>query len=167
MYLNGEETAVLESQQGVHQEDPLGPALFSIGMQPILINLQNSHLDISVLAYLNDMFLLGPAGKVLSGFAVMTSSLSCANLLVEEKKCEIYCQSDSSYQSIPDSNTIQVTRQGTKILGTPVGCSSYVINHAHNMPIQEDHYATSYLFWRTARVLCYFSDTVTFPELTV
>ena len=33
--------------------------------------------------------------------------------------------------------------------------------------IQEDYYATSCLFWRTARVLCYFSDAVTFPELTV
>ena len=44
VYLNGEETVVLESQQGVHQGDPLGQALFSIGMQPILVNLQNSHL---------------------------------------------------------------------------------------------------------------------------
>ena len=33
----------LLSQQGVHQGDPLGPALFSIAIQPILAKVQELH----------------------------------------------------------------------------------------------------------------------------
>ena len=44
IYQNGEETVVLKSQQDVHQGDPLGPALFSIRMQPILVPSEQSIL---------------------------------------------------------------------------------------------------------------------------
>ena len=50
---------VILSSQGVHQGDPLGPALFSIAMQPILEDLQSHNKEVTILAYLDDVYLLG------------------------------------------------------------------------------------------------------------
>ena len=53
----------LNSEQGIHQGDPLGPALFSTAIHPILLNIQNKNPKMRVVAYLDDVFLLGPQLK--------------------------------------------------------------------------------------------------------
>ena len=59
VFIKGMEPVVISSEQGVHQGDPLGPVLFSMGIHPILIKLQESHKNVVVLAYLDDVYLLG------------------------------------------------------------------------------------------------------------
>ena len=48
---------IIPSKVGVHQGDPVGPALFSFAIHRILDNLQDSNPEITVLAYLDDVFL--------------------------------------------------------------------------------------------------------------
>ena len=63
VFLQKENPVILTSQQGVHQEDPLGPALFSTAIHPFLMDTQKANPGILVLAYLDDVFLLGPSSE--------------------------------------------------------------------------------------------------------
>ena len=81
IYNTGKGVARLSSSQGVHQGDPLGPALFSAAIQPILSKmlLERSDVVIHVLAYLDDIYVVGPANaleQVLCDFKVLLSRIS-------------------------------------------------------------------------------------------
>ena len=102
VYLQGNTSVIRESQERVHQGDPLGPALFSTAIHSYLSSLQEKNSEIKVLAYLNDVFLLGDASKVLSRFSDLKSCLLEIGLEIAVNKCEIYCQSSSAYKSILD-----------------------------------------------------------------
>ncbi len=51
---------VISSQEGVHQGDPLGPFYFCIAINHILKKLQADNSDTVLLAYFDDINLLGP-----------------------------------------------------------------------------------------------------------
>ena len=72
--VQGNDTVILKSEEGVHQGDPLGPALFSLALQHPLLSLQEQHPDVVFLAYLDEVFLLGPAESILSAFDDMKRS---------------------------------------------------------------------------------------------
>jgi len=65
LFIRTEEGApiVIKSSSGVRQGDPFGPQFFSLAVRPILHEL-SLHLgpDHLVLAYLDDIFILGPGG---------------------------------------------------------------------------------------------------------
>ena len=125
VYLYGKETVIINSHEGVHQGDPLGSALFSMAFHPHLSSLQSQHQKVIVLAYLDDVFLLGTSKKVLTAPSDLSSSLANIGLKVAENKCEIYCPSQLVFQAIPASNTSPVAQEGI-ILGTPIGEGSFV-----------------------------------------
>lgn len=124
IFRNGNDVHVLSSQEGIHQGDPLGPILFSLALHPILLDLQSKHTTIQVLAYLDDMFLIGPLEDVLSALDDAQSNLSHIGLTIAPEKCEIYgeCTTNSfkAHQHIP------IAQSGTKVLGTPIGQPDYV-----------------------------------------
>ena len=41
IFLQNNVPGILSSQEGIHQEDPLGPVLFSLGIQQTLVDLQS------------------------------------------------------------------------------------------------------------------------------
>ena len=127
IYLQRSHLVILSSQDGVHQGDPLGPALFSIAMQLILEDLQSHNTEVTILAYLDDVYLLGSPDRVFHVFERLRSAFSDINLMIEEKKCEIYCSSSPLLSTISQSTSIPATSQGCRILGTPIGSSSYII----------------------------------------
>ena len=118
---------ILSSQEDVHQGDPLGSALFSIAMQPILKDLQSHNKEVTILAYLEDVYLLGSPDRVFHVFERLRSAFSGINFMIEEKKCEIYCSSSPLLSTISQSTSIPATSQGCRILGTPIGSSSCII----------------------------------------
>ena len=61
-------SVLLQSEVDVHQGDPLGPALFALTIHPFLVNLQNIYPEIQVLAYLDDVFLMGTPADVINAF---------------------------------------------------------------------------------------------------
>ena len=74
IYTKGEEPVLLLSQQGVHQGDPLGPALFLLVIHTILNDVQAENLEVVILAYLDDVMILGPPLDVLNAFYDLKSS---------------------------------------------------------------------------------------------
>ena len=108
-------------------QDPLGSALFSIAMQPIFEDLQSHNKEVIILAYLDDVYLLGSSDRVFHVFARLRSAFNNINLMIEEKKCEIYCSSSPLLNTISQSTSIPATSQGCRIVGTPTGSSLYII----------------------------------------
>ena len=89
-YLQGSSSIVIPSQEGVHQGDPLGPVLFATTIHPILSEMQNNIPEATLLAYLDDVFLLGSPDKVLAAFNMLKKSFSTINLSVSQTKCEVF-----------------------------------------------------------------------------
>ena len=117
-----QEPVILSSQQGVHQGDPLGPVLFSVTIHPILNDLQLRNRDVVVLAYLDDIFILGPSDDTLSAFNDLKSSLTPIGLTVCDRKCEIYAPS----KNLPSNCQIPEATEGFSVLGTPAGTSLFI-----------------------------------------
>ena len=55
----------------MHQGDPLGPALFLLVIHPILNDVQAENLEVVILAYLDDVMILGPPLDVLNALKAM------------------------------------------------------------------------------------------------
>ncbi|XP_062518004.1 uncharacterized protein LOC134193210 [Corticium candelabrum] len=119
-----ESSPIVISSEGVHQGDPLGPALFAITIQPVSLDLEKDHPQIHVLAYLDDVFLLGNATDVLCAFHDLKGAFSSISLEIANHKCEIFCP--SSTVAINESAGIPVNYQGSLFLGTPIGSSLFV-----------------------------------------
>ena len=119
-----QESSPIVISYGVHQGTLLGPALFAIAIQPVLLDLEKDHPQIYVLAYLDDVFLLGNATDVLCAFHDLKRAFSSISLEIANHKCEIFCP--SSTVAINESAGIPVNYQGSLFFGTPIGSSLFV-----------------------------------------
>ena len=70
---------------------PSGPALFSIAIQPILVKVQKLHSATQLLAYLDDVFVIGPQADVLLALNALKESISAIGLHISIEKCELFC----------------------------------------------------------------------------
>ena len=117
-------TVVIPSEEGVHQGDPLGPVLFAMAIHPVLTKIQKSHSQVRVLAYLDDVFLLGGVKSVLAAFHDLKGTFSAINLVIADKKCEIFSQSFST--AVEGFEEIAVSCEGALFLGSSIGLMSFV-----------------------------------------
>ena len=85
VFMQGSSTVVIPSEEGVHQGDPLGPVLFAMAIHPVLTKIQKSHSQVRVLAYLDDVSMLGGAKSVLAAFHDLKETFSTINLVIAEK----------------------------------------------------------------------------------
>ena len=114
---------VLSSEEGVHQGDPLGPVLFAVGIHDSISRLQESHPDVVVLAYLDDVFIIGLESSSLKAFDQLKSSFSDLHLIVADHKCEIFSRK-TTFTS--ESQQLPCRSDGTIILGSPIGSDDFV-----------------------------------------
>ena len=92
VFNDGYNAHLLQSQEGFHKGDPLGPMLFSVALHPFLVDLQESRPSTRVMAYLDDMFFIGPLDDVLSRLNDVESSLKKLVLTLPMKNCELFCK---------------------------------------------------------------------------
>ena len=122
LYFNGHSTCIIESQEGVQQGDPLGPALFSLAIHPIICKAQEKSTTTTVLAYLDDIFVVGPSDQAEDLLVEMKSDLARINFNICDRKCEYYLPPNVN----GNISSVRVTSFGVDILGVPVGCDCYV-----------------------------------------
>ena len=130
----GSETVVIPSEEGVHQGDPLGPALFSLAIHPVLSQLQKDHHNVCILAYLDDIFVLGESDNAVDAGLALKASLSGIGLSICDGKCELFTPNplDTNSCSFPVSNN------GTTVSGIPLGSPSYVISKCEETATSAD-----------------------------
>ncbi|KAJ8727191.1 hypothetical protein PYW08_015588 [Mythimna loreyi] len=122
---------VLESAVGCQQGDPLGPAIFSLAIHPIIQQL-NSKFNVW---YLDDGTLGGDVDTVLEDFQLLKQQFKSIGLDLNESKCELFI-SDSTdrlttlqkfYAIAPEIKILD--KSSLRLLGSPIledGFSSFI-----------------------------------------
>ena len=121
IYAHGNDITTLNPEEGVNQEDPLGPFLFAAALHPTLKSLQKKYEGLSILAYLDDLFMLD-LSPISNTFCLISNSLQELGLLICDKKCELYNPS----KSVTTFGSIPLVSNGTEILGIPIETQCYV-----------------------------------------
>ena len=119
----GSSTVIIPSEEEVHQGDHLGPVHFATAIHPVLTKIQKSHSQVYVLPYLDDVFLLRGTKSVLAAFHDLKETFSAINLVIADKKCEIF--SPSSSTAVEEFEGIPVSCESALFLGSPIGSMSF------------------------------------------
>ena len=131
VFMQGITPVTIESAEGVHQGDPLGPVLFATAIHSVLKDLQEMHPKVRILAYLDDVFVLGHPTDIQSAFQDLKKSFFAINMIIADSKCEIYCP--STRDPVEGFDCIPVTDDGAIFLGAPVGTPSFVASSCSNI----------------------------------
>ena len=154
-------TKFLMSVCGCRQGGPESALLFAIALQPVLIELSRKYPSIIIVAYLDDVTILGPnADMVIKAYEFLKAEAKrILNLEVETKKCKfIYFNNGSnidhldaqppiltndneelSAQVILERYGIPIYRDAAIILGSAVGCDESKIHDILLEHIGESH----------------------------
>ena len=79
--------AILQSSTGVQQGDPLGPLLFSAGVEPLAAGLKQGSVDFSIF-YLDDGLLAGSLADVSDALTKLQQAAAALGLAVNLSKSE-------------------------------------------------------------------------------
>jgi hypothetical protein len=115
----------LLSKSGTRQGDPFGPLLFAIAIRPALLRVQSKWAarGVIILAYLDDIYVLGPPNEVKSAMADLRNELLLLNLECNPSKCWAWSPSGAYGDLLlPHDDTFCFTQcDCPKILGVFVG----------------------------------------------
>jgi hypothetical protein len=117
-------TTIINSGTGVRQGDPLGPMLFAIGIASSLKRVAEKFTDVQILAYLDDVFVFGDPGRILECFESLSKELEASNLFFNKLKCKLLVYNEPPSPRM--CRGVSVVRDGLRVLGVPIGTSSFV-----------------------------------------
>ncbi|CAI7887436.1 unnamed protein product [Closterium sp. NIES-54] len=116
-------TTALTSARGVRQGDPLGPLLFAASIQQHLRRVATEHPEVTVLAYADDITLIGPATATLDTLKVLTPLLAQDGLTCNLRKSSAWSSSPIEGNELPEG--LPLTHEGVRVLGSPVGSQRF------------------------------------------
>ncbi|CAI7903792.1 unnamed protein product [Closterium sp. NIES-54] len=116
-------TTALTSGRGVRQGDPLGPLLFAASIQQHLRRVATEHPEVMVLAYADDITLIGPATATLGALKVLTPLLAQDGLTCNLGKSLAWSSSSLEGNELPEG--LPLTHEGVRVLGSPVGSQRF------------------------------------------
>ena len=113
------------SAEGLQQGDPLAPILFCIAIHDLLASLSSR----VIIAYLDDVTLIGDTGDVESDFALIQAAAETTGLHCNAKKCEVVPLGDSPMTTdLQDRfpGVAPVCVNNLSLLGASLGPSSLI-----------------------------------------
>ena len=126
IYKGDSSVTVLRSQEGVHQGDPLGPFYFCVAINCVLQRLQSENLDTVLLAYFDDINLLGPPGKIGELLPLFVKELESCGLKLNPAKCELY-HIEADMQGW--ASGMRCLSDGVLLLGAAFGTEEFITEH--------------------------------------
>ena len=117
---DGQQHTVL-SVTGVQQGDPLAPALFALGIHPALQDLAARFPGVHVMAYLDDIHLIGPPAMVWPAFCYLRTALRALGLLMSPGKCHVWSPTADLSAFGTDDPAVRYQPDGFAVLGVPFG----------------------------------------------
>ena len=152
MYTRGKKE--LRITEGLPQGDPTSPILFSLGLQPALLEAQhamwlNQQQDINngiVIAYLDDVLFVGPAQNVSRSLSAFKQAAANIKLTVNEAKCKTVLpvslvehtltadrpQTIRDVDALTTAHRLPTPVQSLKLLGTAIGYAPEVSDLLYN-----------------------------------
>ena len=138
---------VIMSERGVRQGTVLGSAFFSCVLHPVLLAARSRFPHVRILAYLDDITLVGPAAGAADAFAFIKSELLKISVEVNDAKCDCFCYdwSRHSQEALARLDEVGFTSDkrrsdGYKLLGAYKGNDAYIKSQLNK--IFEDAVAT-------------------------
>jgi hypothetical protein len=121
------DTNILKSSSGSRQGDPLGPFVFCVVLQPLLLKLLEHFPDVKIFAYMDDVHLVGEYSSISDCFAYLQRLCSVeTGLEIRPDKCLLLHSSGLT----PVETPLKCV-SGASILGSPVGdrdfCHSFAL----------------------------------------
>lgn len=130
--------ALLSSQSGVQQGDPLGPMFFSLLIQRMILKIKEEcPLLKANVWYLDDGTIIGPTADVLKAYEIIVEESDSMGLKLNSDKCELWWPNGLAVNGNADQWSqfpLEIKRNvgpGIKLLGIPVGHghAPEVVNH--------------------------------------
>jgi Reverse transcriptase (RNA-dependent DNA polymerase) len=117
--------ACLASEMGVQQGDPLGPLLFALTIQPILVKVQQEcQLDF-FRWYLDDGTIGGNVAEVANATRIIQQECARIGLQMNEAKCQVWWPTlGRQFAAFPTMQHIH-DASGVVLLGGPVGIDGF------------------------------------------
>ena len=116
-----------ESATGVQQGDPIGPFLFSLALNRLILSLQDVPGLSQNIWYLDDGLLCGTRSAIAESLRLIKMAQSWSGLQLNMAKCELFSKSDLS--DFP-TEMRKSNLPNFEVLGAPIGddafCESYI-----------------------------------------
>ena len=128
-------THSVASESGVQQGDPLGPLLFALALQPLLIQLHEGISERGLqlaFSYLDDLILAGDQQEVAGAFHSFKNAASQIGLQFNTSKCEVIpaAGSNSTINRSLFPSEIKFRDNGDfELLGGPIGSEEFCNTH--------------------------------------
>jgi hypothetical protein len=120
-------TDILMASAGVQQGDPLGPLLFALVFQPILLHIR-SEFSLTSVAFLDDWTLAGPAPQVAAALQMIREIGPESGLFASDVKTVVWSPSGQDLQATGLFDRYQCPQSdGVELLGGAVSVSSAFI----------------------------------------
>ncbi|CAI5513981.1 unnamed protein product [Closterium sp. Naga37s-1] len=116
-------STALISGRGVRQGDPLRPLLFAASIQQHLRRVAAEHPDFTVLAYADEITMIGPATATLGAQRVLTPLLAQDGLTCNFRKSSAWSSTPLGGDVLPEG--LPLTHEGVRVLGSHVGSQSF------------------------------------------
>ncbi|GJP57286.1 hypothetical protein CLOM_g16307 [Closterium sp. NIES-68] len=116
----------LWSRTGVRQGDPLGSFLYALAQQPALERMKAQHLDVFVVSYADDTYVMGDIKAVGKAYTTLQSELECSGMQTSVVKCEWYSPSGPQPTQGNPLYSMEEVKDGLVVVGSPVGGSAFV-----------------------------------------
>ncbi|CAI7865148.1 unnamed protein product [Closterium sp. NIES-54] len=99
--------------------DPLGPLLFAASIQQHLRRTAAEHPEVTILAFADDITMIGPATATLGALKLLTPLLAQDGLTCNLRKSSAWSTTPLEGDELPEG--LPLTHEGVRVLGSPVG----------------------------------------------